>query len=285
MTDAAPPPSAGEPAPAVLLREHHGAVLLATLNRPTKGNALSRPLIDALDRFAADVAADHATGGDRRIRAVVLTGAGGRAFSAGADITELDGIGGLDARTQMRHGQAVFDRIEALPVPVVAAIDGVALGGGLELAMAADIRLASPGSRLGQPEITLANLPGWGGTQRLPRLVGSGLATEMILLGDPVDAERAAAIGLVNRVVADPVTAALELAARLAGNSATAIRGAKEAIHAGLTHGIETGLVVEADAVAACCGTAEQRAAVQAFLNRRRPAPAAASTDEEETPR
>ena len=254
----------------VLLVERHGAVLLATINRPAKGNALNRAVVAALAQLADDVARDHATTQPDRPRALVLTGAGHRAFSAGADITELDGIGGAGARAQMRHGQAVFDRLEALPIPVIAAIDGVAFGGGLELAMAADIRLASPGSWLGQPEITLGNLPGWGGTQRLPRLVGRGLATEMILLGDPVDAARAASIGLVNQVVDEPVAAALALAARLAERSPTAVRGVKEAIHAGLSGGMEAGLLVEANAVAACCETAEQRDAVQAFLHRRR---------------
>jgi enoyl-CoA hydratase len=169
----------------------------------------------------------------------------------------------------MLHGQAVFDRLERLPIVVIAAINGYALGGGLELAMAADLRLASPSARLGQPEITLANLPGWGGTQRLPRLVGRGLATELILTGDLIDAERAQAIGLVNHVVASPVEAAIELAMRIATHSPVAVRGAKKAIAVGLRDGMAAGLETEADAVAECCTTDEQRAAVRAFLDRR----------------
>jgi enoyl-CoA hydratase/carnithine racemase len=258
----------------VLLREQRGAVLVATINRPTKGNALSRPVIDALDRLASDVAEACDAERPDRPRALVLTGAGDRAFSAGADITELDGIGGPGARQQMRRGQEVFSRIEALPVVVVAAINGVAFGGGLELAMAADVRFAARHARLGQPEITLANLPGWGGTQRLPRLIGRGRATELILTGDPVDAERALAIGLVERVVDDPLAAAVEFAGRVAERSPTAVRGAKHAIAVGLGAGIAAGSLVEADAVAACCETEEQRAAVRAFLTRpRRTAP------------
>lgn len=257
----------------VLLRERRGAVLVATINRPTKGNALSRPVLSALDRLAADLARDLAAGVPDAARALVLTGSGERAFSAGADITELDGISGPAAREQMRFGQGVFDRLEALPIVVVAAINGVALGGGLELAMAADVRIAAPGAVLGQPEITLENLPGWGGTQRLPRLIGRGLATELILTGAAVDADRAAAIGLVNAVADDCLGAAVDLASGVALRNPAAVRGAKQAIHVGLTGGIAAGLLVEADAVAECCETSEQRAAVQAFLNRRRTTP------------
>ena len=249
-----------------LLVEPTGRVLVATLNRPGKGNALNRPLIDALDKLAAQLEA--ASPGETG--ALVLTGAGAKTFSAGADITELDGISPDAARDQMRRGQAVFDRIERLPVVVIAAINGFALGGGLELAMAADIRIASPAARLGQPEITLANLPGWGGTQRLPRLVGRGIASELILTGDLIEAERACALGLVNSLAGNPVAAAVELAARIAANSTAAVRGAKTAIRTGLEVGITAGLAAEADAVAGCCGTDEQREAVQAFLSRRR---------------
>jgi enoyl-CoA hydratase/carnithine racemase len=251
----------------LLLRERRGPALLVTLNRPRKGNALNRPLINALDSLAAEVEEDQKR--HDGCRALILTGAGAKAFSAGADVTELDGIGGAEAGEQMRHGQRVFGRIEQLPVVVVAAINGFALGGGLELAMAADIRIAAPTARLGQPEITLANLPGWGGTQRLPRLIGRSRATRLILTGDLVTAQEATGLGLVDEVADDPVTAALDLATRIAAQSATAVAGAKRAIHAGLIHGIEHGLDVEADAVAACCETPEQKAAVQAFLKRK----------------
>lgn len=250
----------------VITRTWHGTVLVATIDRAAKANSLNREVIDALDALAADIE-DAAA---REVGALVLTGAGERAFSAGADIGELDGIGRAAAYRQMRRGQQVFDRIEALPVVVIAALNGVALGGGLELAMAADLRIAAPSARLGQAEITLENLPGWGGTQRLPRLVGRGRATELILTGDLLDAATAAEWGLVNHVADDPLAAAIELAQRIAQRSPVAVAGAKRAIAAGLAAGLQEGLEVEARAVGASCATDEQHAAVQAFLARKR---------------
>lgn len=250
---------------AVLDVRREGRVLIATLDRPDKANALDRELIDALDDLARSVTAP---GGAGAPHAVVIAGAG-RVFSAGADISELADLDLAAARAQMRRGQDVFGRIEQAPVAVVAALTGPALGGGLELAMAADIRIASPSARLGQPEITLANLPGWGGTQRLPRLVGRGPALEMILTGETITAARAYELGLVNRIADDPVAAATDLAHRIAERSPHAVAGAKRAVHAGLSGGMPAGLEVEADAVAACCQTAEQHDAVTAFLHRR----------------
>lgn len=250
----------------ILLRHRVGAVLVATLNRPAKSNALNHALMDALAELTAWVAADSA--GDHGTRALVITGAGGRAFSAGADVADLADLDAATAREQMRRGQDLFDRIEALPIPVVAAIDGVALGGGLELAMAADLRVASPTARLGQPEITLANLPGWGGTQRLPRLVGRGRALELILTGEAITAARAYEIGLVNRIADEPLATALELAGHIATRSPQAVAGAKGAVRTGLDAGMAAGLLAEADAVAACCASEAQHAAVSAFLQR-----------------
>jgi len=252
----------------VLLVERRGPVILATLNRPEKGNALNAALIDALDALAAGTAVGSAQPDGPR--ALVLTGAGEKAFSAGADVSELDGIDAATARFQMRRGQDVFGRLEELPIVVIAAVNGFALGGGLELAMTADVRIASPNAKLGQPEINLGNLPGWGGTQRLPRLVGQGRATEMILTGDLVTAQRALEIGLVNRVADEPVKAALEFAEQVAGRNPVAVRGAKRAIRVGLEAGMATGLLVEADAVAECCETEAQRAAVREFLKRKK---------------
>ncbi|MBX6357250.1 MAG: enoyl-CoA hydratase/isomerase family protein [Micromonosporaceae bacterium] len=247
----------------VLIQQRRGPVLIAILNRPDKGNSLNSALIDALDRLVRDV-------GDAR--ALVITGAGGKAFSGGADITELDGLDNRAAFAMMRRGQAVFDRIEQLPIAVIAAVNGYALGGGLELAMAADIRVAAPTARFGQPEITLGNIPGWGGTQRLPRLVGPGIATEMILTGEVVDARRAHALGLVNHVAEDCLDTAVALAERIAGRSRTAVAGAKHAIRVGRDQGLPAGLMAEAKAVATCCGTPEQVAAVRAFRDRKRAA-------------
>jgi enoyl-CoA hydratase len=232
----------------VLLRERHGSVLVALINRPRKGNSLNHVVIAALDALATDL--ERGASDPDGARALVLAGAGGKAFSAGADVHDLDGVSASRAREQMQRGQQVFDRIEQLPLLVIAAVSGYAVGGGLELAMAADLRVAGP--------------------QRLPRLVGLGRATELILTGELVDAGRAYDIGLVNRVEADPLGSAIALAASIAERSAVAVAGAKRALRAGLDGGFRTGLAVEANAVAACCETPMQRAAVQAFLNRRR---------------
>jgi len=252
----------------LILRESIDSVLLATLNRPTKGNALSRPLLRELDALVQNI--ELAFGKPDSPRALVITGSGSKTFSAGADVTELDGIGNNGAREQMRYGQRVFDRLEALPIPVIAAINGYALGGGLELAMACDIRIAAHTAVLGQPEILLGNLPGWGGTQRLPRLVGRGIANELIFGGESITAARAYEIGLVNRVVDDAAAAAVEVAAAFAEKSATAIRGAKRAIAIGLQAGLTEGLLAEAHAVGVCCDTEEQQTALTNFLQRRK---------------
>jgi len=254
--------------PPTLLVERTGSVVVATLNRPEKGNALNTAMVEAIgdlvNQIETSVARDDGT------RALILTGAGEKSFSAGADVAELDGIDSATARRQMRRGQGVFDALEALPVVVIAALNGFALGGGLELAMAADIRIASPTARLGQPEINLGNIPGWGGTQRLPRLIGAGKATELILTGEVISAHDALAIGLVNQVSDDPLKSAREMADRITQRNPVAVRAAKEAIHVGLAAGPAAGLIVEADGVAACCETADQRAAVHAFLNRKK---------------
>jgi enoyl-CoA hydratase len=251
----------------VLLVRRHGRVTVATLNRPAKANAISNDMMAALGRLATDLEA--ATARPDGPRALVIAGAGGKVFSAGADINDLVGLDFAAAREQMRRGQDIFEQIASLPIAVIAAVAGPALGGGLELAMAADIRIAGHRARFAQPEISLQNVPGWGGTQWLPRLIGRGLATEMILTGEPIDAERAQDLGLVNRVVDDPLADAIDLADRIATRSAAAIAGAKCAIAAGLAGGMAAGLQVEADAVARCCGTDEQHAAVRAFLDRK----------------
>lgn len=250
----------------VLLLERRGAVLIATLNRPAKSNALDHQLVAALGELAASLEAPPVSG--QPVRALVITGAGDRAFSAGADVADLVDLTADEARAQMLRGQDVFGRIERLPIPVLAAINGVALGGGLELAMAADLRVAAPTARLGQPEITLANVPGWGGTQRLPRIVGRGRALELILTGDLIDAGRAYDIGLVNRLAPDCLATTMKLAEQLAEHSSVAVAGAKRAVHAGLQDGMAAGLIVEADAVAECCRTEAQHRAVNAFLHR-----------------
>lgn len=251
----------------VLLVEHRDDVLLVTLNRPRKGNALSNELIDAIGELAVSL---HRGGRNGSAVAVVLTGAGSTVFSAGADINGLVGLTEATAIAQMRRGQLVFDALEDTPQAVIAAVNGIAFGGGLELAMACDIRIAAPHARFGQPEITLGNIPGWGGTQRLPRLIGEGRALELILTGEPVDATRALELGLVNSIADDPVAAALALAGRIAGRSANAVSAAKQAVYTGVRHGITQGLETEAALVGTCSVSPQQRAAVQAFFDRKK---------------
>lgn len=253
---------------ALLDVQRSGEVVLAQLARPTKANALSRALLAELDDFTRALAdPEHEL---HTSTVVILAGQGGKAFSAGADINELEGLTYRSATAQMLWGQEVFTALEDAPQATIAAIDGVAYGGGLELAMACDIRLASPAARFGQPEVTLGNLPGWGGTQRLPRLVGEGRALEMILTGEPISAERAEQIGLVNHLHDDPLAAAQQLAGRICRHSAVAIRECKRAVYTGLRDGVATGLMHEARSVGTCCESEEQRRAVQRFLAKKR---------------
>ncbi|MGO4384401.1 enoyl-CoA hydratase/isomerase family protein [Specibacter sp. RAF43] len=252
----------------ILLVEQHGDVLVATLNRPRKGNSLTTELINALATLADGLSRED--GPHRNARAVIITGAGESAFSAGADINTLVGLDQAAAEAQMLRGQQVFTALEDSPQVIIAAINGVAFGGGLELAMACDLRVASPHARLGQPEITLANLPGWGGTQRLPRLIGRGRALEMILTGEPLTAGRALDIGLLNAVAEDPLAASFGLAAKVTGHSALAVDACKRAVYDGERNGIAHGLQTEAALVGERCASPEQRQAVQQFLNRKK---------------
>jgi len=244
-------------------------LVVATLNRPAKGNALNNELVSALEVLIEQLRNRRAP--FRDVRALVITGAGDRAFSAGADINNLVGLSRDRARDQMIAGQKVFQALETLDLPVIAAINGVAYGGGLELAMACDMRITSSASKLGQPEITLANIPGWGGTQRLPRIVGEGRALEMILTGDPITAARAYEIGLVNAIDDNPLSAAITLAQRISRNAAGAVAAGKKAVYDGLRYGSEHGYQIEAELVGDRCATPEQREAVEAFLQRKKP--------------
>ncbi|HZO97013.1 MAG TPA: enoyl-CoA hydratase/isomerase family protein [Gaiellaceae bacterium] len=237
-----------------------GAVQVLTLNRPERLNAIDRDLLGLLADAVADAARDDAVG------CVVVTGAGERAFSAGADVTGFPALDPLGAQELMRDGQRVFASLEACPKPVIAAVNGYALGGGLELALACDLRVATATAKLGQPEIALANLPGWGGTQRLPRIVGEAIAKDLIFTGRLVDADEALAVHLVNRLTdGSALDAALTLAHELAEKAPAALAGAKAAIHAARSTG-EHGYAVESRAVALCFTTPEQQEAVRGFL-------------------
>jgi enoyl-CoA hydratase len=249
-----------------LLCEVSEAVALVTVNRPEKLNSLNRETIGALARCFDDLAADAA------VRAVILTGAGEKAFVAGADISEVDGLSPAEGRMWGLVGQQAFSKIENLPKPVIAAINGYALGGGLELAMACHIRIAVPNARLGQPEVKLGAVPGYGGTQRLPRLVGKGLALEMILTGDPITAERAEQIGLVNRVVpaSELIPTARQIAARILENGPVAVALSLEAVHCGLEMPLDAALRWEAAQFGLSCATEDIREGTRAFLEKRK---------------
>jgi enoyl-CoA hydratase len=250
-----------------VLIERDGSVLNLTLNRPKVLNALNVETLDALSR------AIDAARGDAGVRVIVITGAGDRSFVAGADINELAAQTPVDGREHARRGQALFDRIERLGKPVIAAINGFALGGGCELAMACTIRLAADTARLGQPEINLGLIPGYAGSQRLPRLVGRGRALELLLTGNPVTADEAWRIGLVNKVVpaADLMAEARGLAQALAAKAPVAVRYILESVSGGLDMAFEDGQDYEATLFGLVATTEDMREGTRAFLEKRKP--------------
>jgi enoyl-CoA hydratase len=248
-----------------ILADRTDTVVTLTLNRPDKLNAIDSLMLDALERILGEIEADPSC------RAVVLTGAG-RAFSAGADIKEWTALDPQAfSRTWGQRGHTLFDRLAALRPPVIAAINGIAFGGGLELALCADIRIAGGTARAGLPEVTIGTIPGWGGTQRLPRLIGAGRAKQMIFSGQPIDAAGALAWGLVSEVIADDLLLprAQELANAIAANAPIAVQAAKRVVDAGLPTSAAS--VLEGDA-GMMCGTTEDFSEGRAsFLERRPP--------------
>jgi enoyl-CoA hydratase len=250
-----------------LLYDKTGPIAYVTINRPHVLNALNRATWSDL-RSAFEDARDDVT-----IRGVILTGAGDKAFVAGADISELAHSSAIDAEQGSRFGQQVLDLIENLGKPVVAAINGFALGGGLETAMACTIRIAIEHAQLGQPEVHLGLLPGGGGTQRLPRLVGKGRALQLILTGGMIGAEEAYRIGLVNEVVAADqlIPRAEEILNQIAANGPIAVRLALEATNKGMETSQAEGVVLEASYFGLLAGTEDKREGTAAFLEKRAP--------------
>jgi enoyl-CoA hydratase len=250
-----------------LLLDDRGAVRRISINRPEKLNALNRETIGELH-----IAFDQARHDDT-IRVVILAGSGEKAFVAGADIGELASVTALQAQEFSRHGQTLMTRIERLGKPVIARLQGFALGGGMELAMACHLRIASEKARLGQPEINLGVMPGFGGTQRLLRLAGRSAALELCLAGAPIDAARALALGIVTRVVApDQLDNEIDaIADQLAASAPHALAGILDAILIGGECGIDAGLDYETQAFALCCSSADMREGTRAFLERRKP--------------
>ncbi len=231
-------------------------------------NALDQQTLQELGQVV-DAIRDEAD-----VKVVVLTGAGSLAFVAGADLNAIGKLGTADAAKALAAlGQAVFLKIQRLPKPVLAAINGVCLGGGLELAMACHLRISGDRARFGQPEVNLGIIPGWGGTQRLPRLIGKSKATEWILTGEMVQAQEALRLGLVNQVVPQDqvLKAARDLARKIASKSAVAVRQALAAIEEGLQGSLEQGLIKEAEAFGVVAASEDSKEGVKAFLEKRQP--------------
>lgn len=251
-----------------LLLERADGIAVVTVNRPKVLNALNTQTLDELRRTVLALKYDDA------VRCVILTGAGEKAFIAGADINELAVQSPTGGRDQAMAGQHVLDLIEQMGKPVIAAVNGYALGGGCELAMACTLRLAADTARLGQPEINLGIIPGYAGTQRLARLVGRGRALEILLTGDPVTAQEAHRLGLVNRVVAaaELMTEARGLAATLATKAPVAVRYIIDAVNKGLQMPFAEAQVYEATLFGLVASTDDMREGTRAFLEKRKAA-------------
>ena len=247
-----------------LLLDVRDRIATLTINRPDKLNALNDATISEIGASVDELMRNREVGG------VVLTGAG-RAFVAGADIAVLAAQGPVDARERARQGQEVFRRIEMAPKPVIAAVNGFALGGGCELAMACHVRVASEAAQFGQPEVKLGITPGFGGTQRLPRLVGRGRALQLLLTGERIDAREAFRIGLVNAVVpaADLLDAAYTMMRQMIANAPLAIALSIEAVDRGLDMSVEEGCALEANHFGLLAATDDMREGMRAFLEKR----------------
>lgn len=248
-----------------LLYEVRKGIAYVTINRPQKLNALNRRAILELTACFEQISQAG------EIAGVILTGAGEKAFVAGADINELAALTPAEARRTALLGQALMNTIEHLGKPVIAAVNGFALGGGCELAMACTLRIASENTRFGQPEVKLGIIPGYAGTQRLPRLVGKGRALEMILSGEPISAQEAWRIGLVNRVVSlsELIPSAEEVLHKIMANGPLAVRYALEAVHRGMEMAETEGEQLEASLFGLCSATGDMKEGTRAFLEKR----------------
>ncbi|ABZ83672.1 3-hydroxybutyryl-coa dehydratase [Heliomicrobium modesticaldum Ice1] len=249
-----------------LIYESSGAIAVVTINRPKVLNALNKAVLQELDQAFAAIAEM------REIAVVIVTGAGEKSFVAGADIAEMSAYGIAEARAFSRLGQQVFNRIEELPQPVIAAVNGYALGGGCELAMACDFRIAAQNARFGQPEVSLGVIAGFGGTQRLPRLVGRGMAAQLLYSGDMIGSDEALRIGLVNKVVAAEalMDEAKAIAGRIAAAGPLSVIASKAALREGSNMDLKRALAYERELFAAGFATADQKEGMAAFLQKRK---------------
>ncbi len=249
-----------------LLFEVKDSIGMITLHRPKALNALNTELLqelsDLLDRIKEDTS----------VGIVILTGSGEKSFVAGADIAEMQTLTAIEGRKFGKIGQDVFNKLENLPQPVIAAINGFALGGGCELAMACDIRIASEKAKFGQPEVSLGITPGFGGTQRLPRLIGKGRAKELIYTGDIIDAGEAYRIGLVNKVAApdELMNTAQAMAEKILSRAPIAVQLSKTAVNEGLNMDLASGIAYEAEVFGLCFATEDQKEGMTAFVEKRK---------------
>jgi len=250
-----------------VLYEKKGPIAYVTLNRPKVLNALSQAVFSELKEVFGD-ARDDAS-----VRGVILTGSGDKAFAAGADIAEMSTSTGVQAEESTRHAQAVTELIENLGKPVIGAVNGFALGGGCELAMACTIRIASENAKFGQPEVKLGIMPGAGGTQRLPRLIGKGRALQLILTGDIVNVQEAYRIGLVNEVVplANLISRAEAILHQINSNAPLGVKFSIDAVNKGLDGSVSEGLLIEASLFGICAGSEDKKEGTTAFLAKRAP--------------
>ena len=250
----------------ILLKKEEGIGFI-TINRPQYLNALDKTTVEELAEVIELAAADD------EIKVIILTGAGDKAFVAGGDIAFMQEMTPVEARGFARFGQAVLRKLESMPKPVIAAINGFCLGGGCELAMACDFSIASTKAKFGQPEVGLGVTPGFGGTQRLPRLIGLGRARQLLYTGDTIDAEEALRIGLVNEVVPDGdlMNYVINIARRIIAKGQMAVRFSKAAINNGTQTDIDRAMTIEVDIFALCFSTEDQKEGMNAFIEKRKP--------------
>lgn len=249
-----------------LLFENEGGIGIITVNRPKALNALNKATMQELSSLLDTIAQDVT------VKVVIITGSGEKAFVAGADITEMQPMSAIEGRNWGKLGQSVFNKLENIPQPVIAAVNGFALGGGCELSMACDIRIASEKAKFGQPEVTLGITPGFAGTQRLARLVGKGRAKELLFTGEVINAAEAYRLGLVNKVAApeELINVAKAMAQKIMANAPVAVQLCKAAVNEGLDIDLESGTAYEAEVFGLCFATSDQKEGMTAFVERRK---------------
>ncbi len=259
--------SAGKPEESLLIDRRDDGIVIVTINRPDRRNALDRPTLAAGRTLIRDILYD------RSVRVLIVTGAGDKAFCAGADLKEREHMAMVEVRQYIQYIRDTFTEIENLPIPVIAAINGVSMGGGTELALACDIRIASPNAKIALNETSLGIIPGGGGTVRLPRLVGRGIAKELILTARWVEAEEAYSIGLINSIApaGKLMDLAIDMAKMILNNGPIAITQAKYVINRGLEMPLDEALAIESEGYEVCIPTQDRLEALAAFKEKRKP--------------